>query len=107
RQKLLERLREGRAPGDELSDWILRGQLSHKSQTVFEARPSSYNGSYAEVLKHVQVERYFISQRYRVGAVTIGPQMSVDAAERQITAHPPPPALPATLRGITLYDAKG
>ena len=57
-------------------DWIMRGQLSHKNQQVFEALLASYNGSLAEVLRHVQVERYFISQRYRVGAVTIGPQMS-------------------------------
>ena len=49
------------------NEWILRGQLSHKSQQVFEALLSSYDGSYAEVLKHVQVERYFISRRYRVG----------------------------------------
>jgi serine protein kinase len=67
------------------NEWILRGQLSHKSQQVFEALLASYGGSYTEVLRHVQVERYFISRRYRVGAVTIGPQLSVDAAERQIT----------------------
>ena len=81
--------RSRRAPGagrEPPNDWILRGQLSHKSQQVFEALLASYHGSYTEVLKHVQVERYFISQRYRVGAVTIGPQISVDAAERQITA---------------------
>ena len=57
-------------------DWLLRGRLSHKSQQVFEALLSSYKGSLTEVLRHVQVERYFISQRYRMGAVTIGPQMS-------------------------------
>ena len=67
------------------NEWILRGQLSHKSQQVFEALLASYDGSYAEVLKHVQVERYFISRRYRTGAVTIGPQLSVDAGERQVT----------------------
>jgi hypothetical protein len=58
-------------------------------------------------MKHVQVERYFISQRYRVGAVTIGPQMSVDAAERQVTADRSLAALPASLQAITLYEAKG
>jgi serine protein kinase len=46
----------------------------------------SDGGSLAEVLRHVQVERYFISRRYRVGAVTLGPELSVDAGERQITA---------------------
>jgi serine protein kinase len=105
RKRLLERLH---AQGDGTSsDWILRGELSHKSQTVFEALLSSYNGSYTEVLKHVQVERYFISQRYRVGAVTIGPQMSVDAAERQLTMDRSLASLPASLQAVTLYEAKG
>jgi serine protein kinase len=88
-------------------EWLLRGQLSHKSQLVFEALLSSYGGSYLEVLKHVQVERYFISQRYRVGAVTIGPQMSVDASERQITADRSLGSLPASLQAITLYETHG
>jgi putative MATE family efflux protein len=59
------------------------------------------------VLKHVQVERYFISQRYRTGAVTIGPQMSVDAGERQLTADRSLSALPASLQSIPLFEATG
>ncbi|HWL85231.1 MAG TPA: serine protein kinase PrkA, partial [Polyangiaceae bacterium] len=105
RKLLLDRLFA--AGSEPPSDWILRGQLSHKSQQVFEALLSSYGGSYTEVLKHVQVERYFISQRYRTGAVTIGPQMSVDAGERQITADRSLAALPASLQAVTLYEAKG
>jgi predicted Ser/Thr protein kinase len=89
------------------NEWILRGQLSHKSQQIFEALLSSYDGSYTEVLKHVQVERYFVSRRYRVGAVTIGPQLSVDAGERQITADRSLQSLPASLQAVTLYEAKG
>lgn len=109
RQKLLDRLvASAHGPRDDhFCDWILRGELSHKSQQVFEALLSSYNGSYKEVLKHVQVERYFISQRYRVGAVTIGPQMSVDAQERQVTMDRSLQSLPASLQAITLYEAKG
>lgn len=109
RQAFLERLvaARGGPPSEGFCDWILRGQLSHKSQQVFEALLASYNGSYTEVLKHVQVERYFISQRYRVGAVTIGPQMSVDAAERQITMDRSLASLPASLQAVTLYEAKG
>jgi predicted Ser/Thr protein kinase len=105
RKVLLDKL--SKETGEPPSDWILRGQLSHKSQQVFEALLASYQGSYTEVLKHVQVERYFISQRYRTGAVTIGPQMSVDAGERQITADRSLSALPASLQALTLYEAKG
>jgi predicted Ser/Thr protein kinase len=92
---------------DAFNDWILRGELSHKSQQVFEALLASYNGSYTEVLKHVQVERYFVSQRYRTGAVTVGPQMSVDATERQITMDRSLASLPPSLQAVTLYEAKG
>lgn len=91
----------------DVSDWILRGELSHKSREVFEALLASYHGSYSDVLKHVRVERYFISQRYRVGAVTLGPQMSIDAGERQITADRSLGSLPASLQALSLYEAKG
>ncbi|HEY4016075.1 MAG TPA: serine protein kinase PrkA [Polyangiaceae bacterium] len=107
RIKLLEAAYKRVGAAEPPNDWILRGQLSHKSQQVFEALLASYDGSYAEVLKHVQVERYFISRRYRVGAVTIGPQLSVDAAERQVTMDRSLQSLPASLQAVTLYEAKG
>jgi len=88
-------------------EWLLSGKLSHKSQQVFEALLSSYGGSLAETLRHVQVERYFVSRRYRVGAVTIGPQLSVDASERQITADRSLSALPTSLQATTLFEAHG
>jgi predicted Ser/Thr protein kinase len=87
--------------------WILRGSLSHKSQLVYEALLSSYDGSLSEVLRHVQVERYFISRRYRVGAVTLGPQLSVDAGERQVTADRNLGTLPSSLTSVALFEAFG
>lgn len=87
--------------------WVLHGSLSHKSQQVFEALLSSYDGSLDEVLRHVRVERYFISRRYRVGAVTLGPELSVDIGERQITADRSLSALPASLQAIPLYEVFG
>jgi serine protein kinase len=107
RQRLLEASYKRVGAAEPPNEWILRGQLSHKSQQVFEALLSSYDGSYADVLKHVQVERYFVSRRYRVGAVTIGPQLSVDAAERQVTMDRSLQSLPASLQAVTLYEAKG
>src|SRR5690606_26302941 len=88
-------------------DWMLRGNLSHKSRQVFEALLANYGGSLKEVLRHVQVERYFISRRYRVGAVTLGPQLSIDAGERQITADRSLGSLPSSLQAITLFEAFG
>jgi predicted Ser/Thr protein kinase len=107
RRALLEAAYKRVAAAEPPNDWILRGQLSHKSQQVFEALLASYGGSYADVLRHVQVERYFVSRRYRIGAVTIGPQLSVDAAERQITMDRSLQSLPASLQAVTLYETKG
>src|SRR6185369_2941232 len=64
-------------------------------------------GSLAETLRHVQVERWFISRRYRTGAVTLGPALSVDAGERQITADRSLSALPTSLQATTLFEAHG
>jgi predicted Ser/Thr protein kinase len=88
-------------------DWLVRGRLSHRSQQVFEALLTSYRGDLKQVLRHVSVERYFISRRYRVGAVTIGPQMSVDAGERQITMDRSLAALPSSLQAVTMFEAFG
>jgi serine protein kinase len=75
------------------------GGSAHKNQQVFEALLVAYGKARSrEVLRHVQVERYFISRRYRVGAVTLGPELSVDAGERQVTADRSSLALPASLQ---------
>jgi serine protein kinase len=107
RQEMLERLYREAGVEEPPPAWLLSGTLSHKSKQVYEALLSSYDGSLDEVLRHVQVERYFISRRYRVGAVTLGPQLSVDAGERQVTADRSLGALPASLQSVTLFEAFG
>jgi len=107
RQDLVARLYGEAGAQEPPPAWILRGSLSHKSQLVYEALLSSYDGSLTEVLRHVQVERYFISRRYRVGAVTLGPQLSVDAGERQVTADRNLGTLPSSLTSVALFEAFG
>src|SRR5688572_4622653 len=107
RKGLVERLYAALDTSEPPPRWILKGSLSHKSKQVFDALLTSYDGSLEQVLRHVQVERYFISRRYRTGAVTLGPQLSVDAGERQITADRSLAALPSSLQAVTLFDAFG
>jgi serine protein kinase len=107
RHTFLERLRKTRNISEPLSRRVYRGELAHKNKEVFEALLTSYEGDLEEVLRHVQVERYFISRRYRCGAVTIGPQLSVDAGERQITVDRSLSALPTSLQAVTLFEAFG
>jgi serine protein kinase len=107
RRVLVERLWAAAGEKTSLPEWLMSGKLSHKNQQVYEAVLSSYKGSLAETLRHVQVERYFISRRYRVGAVTVGPAVSVDAGERQITADRSLASLPTALQATTLFEAHG
>ena len=92
---------------DEVPDVIWNGQLGHKNQQVFDALITAYRGDLSRVLNHVRIERFTISRRYRVGAVTIGPQMAVDASERQISADRSLGALPASLSSLSLYETFG
>ena len=111
RQALIDELWHHHQPADanlpRPNHWLYRGQLCHKNKQIFEALLAQYRGSLPDVLRHVQVERYFISHRYRVGAVTLGPEMSVDARERQVTADRSLAALPTSLQATTLFEAYG
>lgn len=107
RRALVQRLFDEVGAKEPPPNWLLSGRLSHKNQQVFEALLTAHGGSITEVLRHVQVERYFISRRYRVGAVTLGPELSVDAGERQITADRSLAALPTSLQATTLFEAHG
>lgn len=83
------------------------GALSQKNRMIFDALLASHQGDLARVLAHVQVERVSISRRYRRGAVTIGPQMAVDAQERQVTMTTSMANLPASLSSLTLFEPQG
>jgi predicted Ser/Thr protein kinase len=107
RDRLVRRVYTEHAISDAPPHGILRGQLGQKNRQVFEALLTAYRGDLSRVLAHVQVERYTISRRYRTGAVTIGPQMAVDASERQITADTSLSALPASLTSLTLFEPYG
>jgi serine protein kinase len=107
RQRLIADVYEDAGLSEAAPDWVWTGQLGRKNQQIFQALLTAYRGDLDRVLAHIQVERFYISRRYRVGAVTIGPQMSVDAAERQITADHSIESLPASLSALTLFEPYG
>ena len=90
-----------------VSDLFLTGNLSNKNNAIFDALLTAYHGDFTEVVKHTQVERFYLSSRYRVGLATVGPQMRVDASLRQITADASLSALPACLQSVALYEPLG
>jgi predicted Ser/Thr protein kinase len=105
RRELLSSLtKKGQAP---LPDYLMKGSPCHKCKMIFEALLASYKGDLRKVLMHVQVERFYISKRYRCGAVTIEPQLHVDASSRQITMDKNLAFLPPSLQGMSLYELSG
>jgi serine protein kinase len=90
-----------------LPRYLLDGDLSHKSKMIYEALLGAYEGDYLRVLRHVQVERFYISRRYRVGVDRVEPQLAVDARMQQITADRSLTALPSALQSVALYESGG
>jgi predicted Ser/Thr protein kinase len=89
------------------SDYILYGELGPRNKQIYEALLAAYKGDYLKVLRHVQVERFYVSRRYRDAAVTIEPQMAVDARARQITMDRSFGSLPSALQSVSLYEFQG
>jgi predicted Ser/Thr protein kinase len=97
-----------RLPRDWMIPDVLRvGDLSAKNRKIFDALMAGYHGDVTEVLRHIQVERFYLSRRYRTGVVAVEPQMSVDAFARQITADRSLASLPPALQHLSLFETGG
>jgi predicted Ser/Thr protein kinase len=94
-------------PGFVLSDAVRLGDLGHRSRQIFDALLTAHRGDLRAVYRHVQVERFYISRRYRCGAVTVEPQLRVDAQSRQVTADRSLAALPAVLQSQAMFELSG
>lgn len=90
-----------------MSDYLRSGDLCYKCRRIYDALLTSYDGDIQKVLNHVQIERFYISRRYRRGAATIEPQMSVDARTQQVTADRSMASLPKALQHTSLFEPAG
>ena len=107
RQRLLEEAHESGGFPDESPRHLLEGMLCQKCKSIYENLLNSYQGDWLKVVQHIRVERIFISQRYRSGAVTVEPQMHVDAGIRQLTMDTSLAELPASLQNLPLFQTYG
>jgi serine protein kinase len=113
RRRLLEERcrpssREGASEADfVLSDYLVEGELCHTCRQIHDALLGAYRGDWLKVLRHVQVERFYVSSRYQTAAVTVEPQLSIDAGYRQLTADRSVAALPLALHAVSLFEPQG
>ncbi len=106
RGALLGAVLEARPPRRSLRH-VLEGDLCPKCRAIFEGLLAGYHGDLRRLLRHVQVERWFVSPRYRSGAVVIPPQGSVDARARELAAGHSLAGLPAVLQHVPLVEVGG
>lgn len=88
-------------------NFALEGDLCQKCKTIYENLFSSYHGDWLNVLSHIQIERVYVSRRYRVGAVTIEPQANIDAGAQQVSSDSSLAYLPPVLQNIRLFEPMG
>ncbi len=87
--------------------YLYNGDLSKRNRMIYDALLKNYKGSHEDVLKHIRIERFKISKRYSNGAVTIEPQLHVDARLQQITMDKRLASLPPSLQSLNLFSMQG
>jgi len=116
RQRLIEGAIKKKGPaegqGSEgdfvVSDYMRHGELCHKCRSIYTALLANYKGDFLQVVRHVRVERFYISRRYQVGTVTVEPQMSVDAMYQQVSADRAQMLnMPPALHNVALFEPHG
>jgi predicted Ser/Thr protein kinase len=86
---------------------FMNGNLCPRCKQVYEALLAAYKGDWRRVVRHVQVERVFISRRFRMGAVVTQPQGTADAQLRLVSGDAGVAGLPAFLQSQSLFEVMG
>lgn len=87
--------------------YLFKGDISKRNRMIYDALLKNYKGNHKDVLKHIRVERFKISRRYSSSAVTIEPQLHVDARMQQITMDKRLGSLPPSLQSLNLFSLQG
>lgn len=90
-----------------LQSHFLEGELSHKNTLILEALLNEAGGDMKKILRHIRVERFYLSKRFRRGLVTVEPQFGVDATVRQVTLDRSVANLPPSLQSLNLFQLEG
>lgn len=109
RVELIEQLKRDKRLDNNfvIPKYIIDGDLSPRDRSIYDALLLAYEGDHEEVLRHVQVERFYLSRQHGRGIATVEPQMHVDAETRQITADRSIANLPRPLQTVPLFELAG
>lgn len=90
-----------------LKPHFLHGQLSPRNQQILDCLLKDSEGNLSQVLKHIQIERFYLNRNKLSGIVTIDPMIQSDMALRQITIEQNFAFLPSSLKSLSLYALEG
>ncbi|MCC7381853.1 MAG: serine protein kinase PrkA [Deltaproteobacteria bacterium] len=109
RVKLVEQIRTSGLlpPNFTVSRYILEGDLSPRDRAIYDALLQAYEGRHEDVLRHIQVQRFYVSAKYGPAVGTVEPQDAVDAHAEQITADRSLANLPRPLQNVNLFRLWG
>lgn len=109
RQKMIQELLQNYPEELEIAQksYLYHGDICKRNRMIYDALLKSYQGNYLEVLKHIRVERFAISKRYSISAVTVEPQLHVDLSMQQITMDKRLASLPPSLQSLNLFSVQG
>jgi serine protein kinase len=86
---------------------LTQGDLNPRCKEISTALLKANDGDFRKVLRHVQVERFFYSRRYRKGMVTVEPQLHVDAQFNLLAMNRNYANLPPSLQSLNLFTLSG
>jgi len=109
RIKLIDSLRAAGKISEDfvVSRYILDGDLSPRDRAIYDALLAAHDGKHEEVLRHVRVQRFYISGKYGRAVGTVEPGTAFDAHAEQITADRSVANLPRTIQNVSLYRLWG
>lgn len=110
RRKLLDdalKKLEGVQDNYVIPEYLLDGEFCHKCRSIYAALLNVSGGDYFKVIRHVQVERFYISRRYQTGTFAVEPQMSADASYHQVTADRSQLNMPPALQNVVMFQPQG
>lgn len=81
RAEILEKL------GIPPTHYLYIADLSQKNQEIFNQLAIAYDGDWLRVIRHVQVERFYLSKMFRKGLVSIDPERNTDASSRPLNVE--------------------
>lgn len=101
RQKFLQNLNIKQMP-----DFLQTGELCQKCYEIYNQLLIAYNGDWLKIVRHIQVERFYFSKRFRKGLVSIDPQKNIDANSRPINLENSY-RIPTILSMASIYEPYG